>query len=258
MTPFETILFLSAGILTGIVNTLAGSGSLITLPIFIFICGLPPQVANATNRIGILAQNIVAVKTYHGRGHLPPIRHLWWFIIPSMLASIVGARIAIDMDEQMMNTTLGIVMVVMLIVTLLKPSAWLRTRDLDGADPSRRPLLNILLFIGVGLYGGFIQAGVGIFMIASLVLVSKYDLIQSNAIKVLLGLLFNVPAFAIFLLAGDVHWRFGLLMAVCQAIGAYIGVRFADTHPNAKQWIRYLLLAVIAISAARFLGLMGT
>ena len=107
LSTAEWLLFLVAGVGTGIINTLAGSGSLITLPIFVFICGLPAPVANGTNRIGVLVQSGVGLATYRKRGALD-LAGTPRLLVAIILGAIVGAVIAVDLNEETMNLVLGI------------------------------------------------------------------------------------------------------------------------------------------------------
>lgn len=239
-----------AGILVGIINTLAGSGSLITLPILIFLCGLPAPVANGTNRIGVMIQSLVGVIGFKRSGTLVT-RHIEWLAIPAILGAILGSLIAIEMNERWMNIAIGILMFVMLLVLLINPKRWIKV----GEQPEghyKKPL-SVLTFFVVGIYGGFIQAGVGIFLLAGLVLSAKYSLSQANGIKLLLVFLFNLPAIISFFFAGQIHLGFGLLLAVFQSIGAVIGVRFIARIPNANIWIHRLLILIVLASGIKFL-----
>lgn len=244
----EFALFVVAGIFTGIINTLAGSGSLITLPIFMFICGLPPSVANATNRIGVFMQSAVATerfnKTFPGL-----FKGVHWLAVPSIVGAILGSKIAVDLDERLMNYSIGTLMVIMLIVLLLKPSRWLKAEGEGGAN--RKGLKSILIFFVIGVYGGFLQAGVGVFLLAAMVLVSQYNLKQANGIKLLMVLCFTVPALILFIYYDKIHFAYGILMGVFQSIGAWIGVRFIAKIPNSEVWIYRVLIIVIAVSAIK-------
>ncbi|MEM6804249.1 MAG: sulfite exporter TauE/SafE family protein, partial [Bacteroidota bacterium] len=120
----QWILFSLAGLLTGVINTLAGSGSLITLPVFIFICGLPADVANGTNRIGALFQSATGVRAFQKEGELK-LKGIVWIAIPIVLGAAVGAKIAVELDEQMMNYSIAALMVFMLIVLLVNPKKWI-------------------------------------------------------------------------------------------------------------------------------------
>ena len=245
----ELALLAAAGLVCGIINTLAGSGSLITLPVFIFICGLPAPVANGTNRIGVLLQTLVGAYGFYRKG-ATPVAGTAWLIVACIAGALAGSRIAVQLDERIMNGVLGGLMVFMLGVLLLKPERWLRA---TAADPrrNRRPLTLFVFFL-IGIYGGFIQAGVGIFLLAGLVLAGRYSLGAANGIKNLLVFAFTLPALLVFLWYGQVHIGYGLLMAVFQSAGAWLGVRLATSVPNAERWMYRLLVAAVAVSALKF------
>ena len=173
-----------------------------------------------------------------------------WLIVPSVVGAIVGSRIAVELDENWMNYTLGALMVFMFFVLLLKPERWIRESEADTRR-NRHPL-SVISFFLIGVYGGFIQAGVGIFLLAALVLVGNYSLKAGNGIKLFIVLVFSLPALAVFLWYGQVHLGYGLAMAVFQSIGAWLGVRFVARMPDANVWIYRLLLAIVAVSAIKF------
>ncbi len=252
LSPLELILFLLAGVGTGIINTLIGSGSLITLPIFVFMCGLPADVANGTNRIGVFFQSLVGYYSFKKQAPSDPPGTIW-LVIPCILGAVVGARLATDLDTKTMNTFIGFLMVAMLAVLLINPKRWLRETQ-ASAQNSRKPLVLVLFFI-IGIYAGFIQAGSGVFLIIALVLGAKYSLSQTTGVKLLIIFLLCIPALIIFTLSDDIHLGFGLMMAVAQSIGAIVGVRFVVKVPNADKWIHRLLILIIIASASKFLGL---
>jgi hypothetical protein len=245
----DFLLFAFAGLFTGVINTLAGSGSLITLPIFIFMCGLPPSVANATNRIGVFMQSGVA--TYKYNKTFPGLfKGVEWLAIPAILGSILGSKIAVDLDEKTMNYSIGVLMIIMLIVLLFKPTRWMQETMEGGTN--KKSFLSIFVFFCIGIYGGFLQAGVGVFLLAGMVLVSKYSLKQANGIKLLMVLVFTIPALAMFIYYDKIHFGYGILMGVFQSLGAWLGVKFIAKIPNANVWIYRVLILVVAISAAKF------
>lgn len=249
LTPLQWVLFALGGIASGIINTLAGSGSLITLPIFVFFCGLPAPVANGTNRIGVLLQNTVAIRAL-SRAGIADFKGSAWLTIPAAAGGIVGSRIAVSLTEAWMNYTLGGLMVFMLVVLLLHPERWLReSKPLTGRN--RHPL-TLSAFFSIGFYGGFIQAGVGIFLLAGLVWFSQYSLRSGNSVKLLIVLILTIPSTLVFLFYNQVHLGYGILMAIFQGIGAWMGVHFIAHLPNANVWIYRLLLAVTAVSAVKF------
>ncbi len=238
-----------AGFIAGFINTLAGSGSLVTLPLLIFV-GLPATVANGTNRVGILLQNVVSSGSFRREGVLD-LRGTIILGIPAILGSILGAQIAVNLDEILMRKSIGVVMVIMLFVILLRPRRWLKgeLEEIQG----RPTLLQLLIFFGIGVYGGFIQAGVGIFLLAGLVLSVGYDLVRANAVKNGIVLLFTVSAILVFIRNDQVDWIVGLILAIGNMLGAWIAARVAVERGSV--WVRRLLIAVVIVSAANLLGL---
>lgn len=248
LTFWEFLLFVVVGIFTGVINTIAGSGSLLTLPIFIFICGLPPSVANATNRIGVFMQSGIATLTWFKKDP-KAFKGAWKLLLSSSVGALLGSRIAVDLDETMMKYSIGILMLAMLIVLLFKPQKWLKD-PIGEMNPDKWSTI-VVLFI-LGIYGGFLQAGVGVFLLAALVLVGNYSLKNANAIKLLVVFAFTIPSLILFFYYGKVHIGLGLLMGFFQSIGAWLGVNFIAKIPNANTWIYRILVVVVAVSALKF------
>ncbi len=239
-----------AGIVAGIINTLAGSGSLVTLPMLIAL-GLPSNIANATNRVGVTFQNIVGITTFYRSGKFD-MRGTWWLVLPALPGAVIGAWLASTLGKQQMDTVIGAVMLIMLLVILFDAQKWLREKS--EVREGRPSWLTLLIFFGVGLYGAFIQAGVGVFILAAMVLGTGYSLIHANAVKLVLVLIITLVALPIFMSQGLVDWGMGLLMAVGQSMGAWMAARFATQYKDANVWVRRLLITVIVISIIRFFG----
>ncbi|GAB4321795.1 MAG: sulfite exporter TauE/SafE family protein [Candidatus Zixiibacteriota bacterium] len=239
---------IAAGFAAGFINTLAGSGSLITLPLLIFL-GLPATVANGTNRVAILLQNIIGVSSFRQQKVLDVPGGLL-LAIPAVVGSLVGARIAVDLDETMMRRAIGVLMVVMFFIILIRPNRWLTGHTAETAG--RLPLVRILVLFGIGVYGGFIQAGVGIFLLAGLVLSAGYDVVRANAVKLLIVLVFTPFALVVFLLNDQVNWPVGLVLAIGNMAGALVASRMAVRR--GAQFVRVLLIIVVIVSAIEFLG----
>ena len=250
LSPLEFLLFAVAGVGTGIINTLAGSGSLVTLPIFIFLCGLPAPIANGTNRIGVMVQSAVGVAAFRNM-KATDYRGSAWIVVPAVAGAILGSRIAVDLNEEAMNTALGILMVLMLVVLTVRPERWIHEGSFHP-DRNKAPL-TMLVFFAIGIYGGFIQAGVGILLMAGLVLLSGYSLSATNGIKLLIVFAYGIPTLIVFYMQGQVHLAYGLLMAGFQGIGALLAAKFVVKVPHANVWIHRLLILIVAASAAKFL-----
>ena len=238
---------ISVGIVAGFINTLAGSGSLLTLPLLMFL-GLPANVANGTNRIAILLQNIVGVSSFKKQQVLS-FREGLKIGLPSTAGSLLGARIAVNLSEDIMTKTIAGLLIFMFFLILLNPSRWIKSRE--GNPPVTR-WLQIVIFFVIGIYGGFIQAGVGFFLLAGLVLGAGYDLVKANAIKVFIILLYTPFALAVFIFNDLVDYKLGLILAAGNMLGAFIGARYAVKFgPRA---VSYFVLAVLAFASMKLLG----
>ncbi len=248
MTLVEILLLAVAGIIAGIINTLAGSGSLITLPLLMFM-GLPPTVANGTNRLGVVFQNLIATFNFKRQGELK-LTAEWPLMTATILGSLLGASLAVQVKEDLLNWFIGSLLLIMFILLLFKPALWVKEKASHPGN-SRPNLVNILIFFAIGIYGGFIQAGVGLFLLAGLVLGAGYDLVKANALKVLMILLFTVGALVIFIQAKQVIWSYGLVLAASNSLGAWFASRNAS-RIGAKR-IRYLLLVVVLFSGIKIL-----
>ena len=143
-----------------------------------------------------------------------------------------------------------VLMVIMLAVILVRPKRWLEGR---GEIENHRPEWSqLLIFFGIGVYGGFIQAGVGIFLLAGLVLGAGYDLVRANAVKVLIVLCFTVFALGVFVLNDQVVWAIGLILGIGNMLGAWVASRLAVER--GATFVRWVLIAVVAVSGAKLLG----
>jgi uncharacterized membrane protein YfcA len=243
------LLLVGAGFISGFVNTLAGSGSAVTLPLLIFM-GLPASVANGTNRVAVVLQNVAAVEAF-ARNRVLDSRGALILGIPAVLGSLVGAQASLRLNDELMRITIGVVMLAVLVVILLRPQRWLHgtLERLSG----RPTMPQLLLFFLIGVYGGFIQVGVGIWLLAALVLGIGYDLVLANAVKVTIVLCFTASALAVFVLNGQVQWREGMIMALGSVLGASAGARL--TLARGAVWVRRVLIVIVALSAVQLLDL---
>lgn len=232
---WQLLLLLIAGFVAGVLNTLAGGGSLITLPLMLWI-GLPAPVANASNRISLIVQNVSGTANFHRTGnlHWPTALLLGACAVPTAL---IGAHLATDIDERWFRRILAAVLLVSVIVV-----ARGRAAGGDRNEPVHRLKL-ALWFIVVGFYAGFIQAGLGFAMLALLHGVGQLDLIRSNAIKVTVVLFCQLAALIVFLVAGQVNWFAGLSLAAGSASGAAVAVHLQVRKGTA--WVRRLILTLL-------------
>lgn len=241
-------LLIATGILVGFINTLAGSGSLISLPLLMYI-GLPANVANGTNRIAIMLQSMVGAGSFRQQKVIE-FREGIWLSIPAVAGAVIGALLAVDLNEAMMRKAIGVLMILMFFLIIFKPEAWLKGHA--GKLKAKPTIWQIIIFFAIGLYGGFIQAGVGFFLLAGLVMGAGLNLIKANAFKNLIVALYTPFALIVFIFNNQVNWIIGLTLAAGNMIGAFIATKVA-VNRGAK-FIRIVLLTVLFIASMDLLG----
>ena len=245
MTPATVLLLLAGGVVAGFVNTVAGGGSVVTIPLLIELVGLPATVANGTNRIAILLQNVAGSANF-SRGGVMPFRRVFPLLPALLIGAAGGAWLATRVHPDTMRRVFAVVLVLVALSVLIKPSRWLSGSGARLAEPWRS--LAILL---IGFYGGFVQAGVGFLLLAGLVLLGGLDLVRGNAAKVLLVLLYTPITLLFFFSANQVHLMAGLVLAGGNVIGALLASQLAIR--KGAGWIRWVLAIAAVGAAARML-----
>lgn len=177
---YHFALLVIVGFVVGFINTIAGGASLISLPTLIFL-GLPPAVANGTNRVAILVQTAMATAGFKSKG-ISTYPFNIYLGISAFLGSIIGARIAVDVDGEAFNRILAIVMIAVVLIIIFKPK--IKLTDLEERLTGKYLWLGIIVFFFFGIYGGFINAGLGFLMLLFLHFVNKMTLVRANATKV--------------------------------------------------------------------------
>lgn len=239
----DALIVIGAGFGAGFINTIAGGGSLITLPVLIFL-GLPPAVANASNRVAIFAQNIFGVLGFKSKG-VSSFRFSIWLSLSALLGAILGAELAIDIEGDLFNRILAVVMIVVVIFTIFSPNN--KPGEVLERTGKKHTIISVALFFLVGVWGGFIQAGVGFLIIAVLTSVNRFSLVKSNSIKVFVVLVYTVAALAVFIIEGKINWLYGLVLAVGNASGSWVASRWSVEKGD--KWVRvFLIVTVIALA----------
>jgi uncharacterized membrane protein YfcA len=234
------------GVLCGIINALSGGGSFITLPLLLWF-GLPPQIANATNRVAILLQSVAGTVTYH-RHRVLVWRHLPALAIPSVLGSFLGAYVAAYLDEGLFRKIAAVLFAAMVATVFIDAKRWARENAVG-----RIPLYLYPIFFLIGVYGGFLQAGAGVLQIGALVLIAGYDVVRGNALKFALAACFTAAALLVFWRAGQVWWLPGLALAVGSMAGGVIGAHLVIR--KGASWVRaFVILAAIAAIVKLLVG----
>ncbi|MBT8397846.1 MAG: sulfite exporter TauE/SafE family protein [Gemmatimonadetes bacterium] len=240
------LLFL-VGFVAGVLNAIAGGGSLLTLPVMIFL-GLPPTVANGTNRVAILVQNVGASWSFHRKGLISKN----WLVLavpPALLGVVLGTLGAIRVGDLAFQRILAVVLVGAAAWTVWRPIKPPAEGDAVPPTGGRRWLFALFFFF-VGAYGGFIQAGVG-FIVLAVTTAGGLNLVRGNAVKIPLILAFTAVALALFAWSGKVDWAMGLSLAGGNLLGALLGVRLQVLKGH--EWVRNVVTVTIVLFAVRLL-----
>jgi uncharacterized membrane protein YfcA len=247
MEWYQYLIAIVGGALAGGINTLAGNGSAITLSILTEVIGLPGNMANGTNRVGVLTQSTAGSWAFYQHGKLDFSRSKLNVIL-TVAGAIIGVVVAINVSNEQFLFVFKYLMLAMLIVLLAKPKRWLSETE---KDPSINYFIAVPLYLALGFYGGFIQMGMGIFYLATMVLVARYSIIEGNALKSFVVALYTVIVLAIFHWRGLVQWDVGLILAIGQTIGGWYTAKFASKHPKANQVAYWVLMLIVVVVLAR-------
>lgn len=240
------VLYVLVGIVSGFLNTVAGGGTLISLPVLIFM-GMPGTVANATIRVAILTQNIFAIGGFHSKGLKLPYPYVIWVALVSLAGGWIGAQLALGLPEEMFRKILAVIMVVVVIsIVLDRKKSGIAVEERMSL---MRQVISIVGFFLLGIYGGFIQAGIGFLVIALVSNVHHISLVRTNYIKVFAAVLYTGTAVLAFALEGKIVWSTGLVIAIGHAIGAWFGSRWSVQAGDI--WIKRLLVVAVAVLVVR-------
>ena len=244
----KLILLFCAGSIAGFINVMAGGGSTITLPILILL-GLDPSLANGTNRMGILAQTFSAVVSFR-QEKFHDFRlsiKLTAFTLPGAIA---GAVLATSISDVLFQKILAYVLIVVTISMFLRKTNQAKP---GGHSSQKTSWLIYPVMVAIGFYGGFMQVGVGFVFMVSLFHLVRQDLVRVNMHKVFIILIYTIPAFIVFLITGNVEWKFGLTLAAGMAFGAWWAAKIAVK--KGEKIIRIVLVAAILWMALKLLNL---
>lgn len=239
---FQVIIAITGGFLAGGINTLVGSGSAITLSILTEVLGLPGNVANGSNRVGVMAQAITTNYSFYKNGKYPILFNNKFNIALVVLGSFIGVYVATILSNDVFKEVFKYLLIFIFLTILIRPKRWLIQTD---HNEKLHPLIAIPAFLLLGFYGGFIQMGMGVFFLAILVLVAKINIIESNVIKAFTVGVYTALIIWYFHYKGMIHWGYGGLLAIGQAAGGYITAEFAAKSPLADIWAYRLLVVVV-------------
>lgn len=237
------ILFL-VGIAVGVINTMAGGGSLITLPVLIFVGELSPAMANGTNRVAIAVQSLMGVSGFRSKG-IKTFPYSIYLGIAATIGAIIGARIAVDIKGEVFNRILAMIMIVVVVLILIKPK--IGTEEFLERTQGRYLWLGMGAFFLFGIYGGFINAGIGIPIMLFLHYVNQMNLVRVNATKVAVVSIYTLAALGVFALDGLVDWMRGGILALGNGIGGWVSARQAVKRGD--KFVKFFLIVMVVFMA---------
>lgn len=242
-TAVNTVILLLGGVVAGIVNTVAGGGSTLTVALLV-LTGVPGASANASNRIGVLTSNFTAVASFRRQG-VGSLRTAWPVLLPAVTGSLVGSFAISRVTDAAFERVFAILMVPLVLLALRKPAV---SRDANAW--SQRT--TIVVFFAIGIYGGAVQAGIGLVLLAALTR-AGFDLVEANSIKVLVTLIVTAVALPVFVLSGLIVWVPALTLAIGFSIGGWAGAYVAVA--GGERLIRIAMVIAALVLAASMLGL---
>lgn len=247
MTLGYGFLLVVLGLVAGVINTLAGGGSNLTIPA-LMISGMPPDIANATNRVGVMMQSVTGMKRFHDKGKLPT-HDLKAILIPTLLGGLLGGAVASYAPASLLKPALLFTMLGMAALMLFKPSVVIPEVGTPTKLVDETPGAWKALF-AAGFYGGFVQAGVGFVLIAALAGTLRYDIVSTNALKIVCTVAFTGVALGLFIYNDQVAWIPGLLLALGSIAGAWMAVNIAiNVDQKTMKWFLFLMTLVAVIAA---------
>lgn len=240
----DGIFLVAGGLFAGFVNTVAGGGSAITIPILVEVLS-DPLLANGTNRVAVLLQNSAGVAGFQ-RGRVVPWDRIRPLVLPVLGGALAGSWVATRIDPDAMEVVFAVVIVGVALSVLVSPRRWE-----GGAEAKLGTAANVVVFTAIGFYGGFVQAGVGFLLLAGLVLGGGLNLVSGNAAKVVLILAFTVVALPVFFFAGQVSLLAGGVLAMGNMTGAWVASNLAVARGGG--WIRWVVVVAALAAAVRLL-----
>jgi hypothetical protein len=239
-------ILVAGGLLAGFINTLAGGGSFLTVPLLILV-GVPPTAANGTNRVGVLIQTVAAMRGFQQEG-VPGLGFALRLMPATLVGSWLGAWGATQIPDDVFQRLFGVIMLMALPIILRNP-----TPRSDGTSRGLPAGLQLVVYFSIGLYGGAIQAGVGIPLLLALVGAGGLDLVRGNSVKVAIVAALTAVALAQFAWVGRVYWVHGLVLALGTGLGGYAASRVGARV--GERLIRpVLVFAILALALRLFLG----
>jgi len=240
---YQIPLIILLGFGAAFLNTVGGGGSLFTVPILTFM-GVPITMANATARVAILAQNLTAVGGFRSKKVELPLQYSLYLGLVSMVGGFIGSKLASTIDDKMFSRIFVVVMIFSIVLVIFDP---FRATNSEEKMSRKRQIIGVICFFFIGIYGGFIQAGIGFLVIGVLSLVNNIGLVKTNYIKVFVAIVYTSVSVAVFAWEGKIIWQTGLVLSIGHALGGWYASRWSVD--KGEVWIkRVMIVSVIGMA----------
>ncbi len=244
-------LSIGGAFIAGFINTYAGNGSMITLTIMMEFLGLPANIANGSNRIGVLAQTWSSTWMFH-RDKKLKLKDEFDVILFIFIGAIIGVIIATRVSNEQFKTVFSYLLIIIFFIVLLKPKRWLSPKNIINHWPAP---LRWIIYLCLGIYGGFIQMGMGVVTLVIFVLLEGRKMIPANVLKVFVTALYTIFVLAIFEYRGLVNWKIGGLFVIGQVAGGASAAYLASRVKNIDVYAYRLLLVMIILGLIKIFDL---
>ncbi len=237
------LLLAGGGVIAGVINTVAGGGSMLTVPLLV-LAGVPGNSANGSNRLGILTSTASATVAFRRLG-VDGLSKAIPVLAPTLVGSLIGSLTISRLPDRAFEIVFGVLMIPLIVLTVRKPTA----RDVGEPWPT---WLTVVIFGVIGAFGGAFQAGIGLVLLAALTR-AGFDLVTANSVKMVVSLTVTVIALPVFLVSGNIVWLPALVLAAGFFVGGWCGAQFAVK--GGEKLIRVaMVIAAIGLSG-RLIGL---
>jgi len=241
---YEYPIIIAVGFAAAFLNTVGGGGSLFSVPILTFI-GLPITTANATSRVAILFQNIFAVGGFKSKGIELPWPYSLYLGIASLGGGVLGSFLASKIPDHVFQKIFVAVMVLSVVLIIYDP---FKSKGEENLSPKAQ-WTGAILFLFIGVYGGFVQAGIGFLVLAVLSMVNNLSLVKSNYIKVFAAIIYTGVSVIVFTWQEKIQWQTGLILAIGHAWGGWFASRWSVKA--GEVWIKRIMIASVLAMAIK-------
>lgn len=236
------VMLFFGGAIAGFINMMAGGGSILTIGAMILF-GVEPQVANATNRIGVLTGTISGATAYKTE-KFTDLKTSLLLAACAIPGAVIGAFYSISISNEQFQKALAVVMILILVSMFLPKHK--KEKESKITKYAIYPVM-----VAIGFYGGFIQVGVGLILMAAFRHLMAYDLLRVNMHKVFVVLIYTIPVLVIFGISGKINWVLAIALSAGNSIGCWVSVKLSLR--KGEKFVRIVLVAVVSLMAVKFL-----